>query len=444
MDKDIYSVSRLNAEARAVLESRFGSVWVEAEISNLARPGSGHLYFSLKDDSAQVRCAMFRGRNRLLDFTPENGQQVLVHARISLYEPRGDFQLIVDTMEPAGQGALQQAFEALKRKLAAQGLFDTQHKLPLPEIPQTIGVVSSPTGAALRDILHVLRRRFPLAGVCVYPAQVQGDGAAQSLIQAIELAQRHGRCEVLILARGGGSIEDLWAFNNEQLAHAIFDCRLPVVTGIGHEIDFTIADFVADLRAPTPSAAAEAVTPDTDELAARVLTALRRISRAAERTLAQRTESLKTLHRRLRQLHPQHRLMQHQQRIDELEQRLLNATQAGLRLANARLAQLGAVVSGWRPLDYIRQKADALSGFYRRLAQAVQHQHDDRRRTLQALARTLDSVSPLATLKRGYAIVRRREDGRLLTSSAQTRQGDRLVTTLAQGEFECTVTKICK
>ena len=262
--RDIYSITRLNREVRAVLEDSFPpSLWVRGEISNLAQPGSGHIYFSLKDKHSQVRCAMFRSANRHLRFAPENGREVLVRAGVSLYEGRGEFQLIVESMEPAGAGALQQAFEELKQRLLEEGLFADEHKQPLPAFPGTIGIITSPTGAAVRDIIHVLERRYARAGVIVYPVPVQGEGSAQQIAQAVDVANQRRECDVLILARGGGSLEDLWSFNEEIVARAIHHSVIPVVSGIGHEIDFTIADFVADQRAPTPSAAAEMVSPDS-------------------------------------------------------------------------------------------------------------------------------------------------------------------------------------
>src|ERR1700684_4170567 len=264
-DRDIYTVSRLNREVRVLLERGFGSLWLEAEISNFAKPSSGHWYFSLKDAAAQVRCAMFRQRNMLCTFTARDGQKVLVRARIGLYEPRGEYQLIVDHMEDAGLGALKRQFEELSARLAAEGLFAADRKRPLPGLPRRIGIITSPTGAAVRDILHVLARRFPAASVLIYPVPVQGAAAAAEIVAALEATGRRAECDVLILARGGGSLEDLWAFNDERLARAIVASPIPVITGIGHEIDFTIADFAADVRAPTPSAAAELVVPDAEE-----------------------------------------------------------------------------------------------------------------------------------------------------------------------------------
>ena len=302
--REVFSVARLNREARAILEGHFPLIWVEGELSNLARPSSGHLYFSLKDEQAQVRCAMFKPRNQLLGFKPDNGMQVLARARVSLYEGRGEFQLIIEHMEEAGDGALRRAFEQLKSKLAAEGLFDAAHKKPLPVLPRRIGVVTSPTGAAIRDILSVLKRRFPAIPVLVYPVPVQGQGAAEKIAGAIRLAAQHGECDVLIISRGGGSLEDLWAFNEEVVARAIYDCALPVVSGVGHEIDFTIADFVADHRAATPSAAAEMVSPDQADWLQQLRGFELRLTQLLRAMLGRNRQQLVWLEQRLQQQEP--------------------------------------------------------------------------------------------------------------------------------------------
>src|SRR5580658_10163237 len=314
-ERDIYSVSRLNREVRVLLERGFGALWLEAEISNLARPSSGHWYFSLKDSAAQVRCAMFRQRNMLGTFTPRDGQKVLVRGRIGLYEPRGEYQLIVDHMEDAGLGALKRQFEELSAKLAAEGLFAADRKRPLPGLPRRIGVITSPTGAAVRDILHVLARRFPAASVLIYPVPVQGAQAAAEIVAALELAGRRAECDVLILARGGGSLEDLWAFNDERLARAIVASLIPVITGIGHEIDFTIADFAADVRAPTPSAAAELVVPDAQEWLSVFSSLGTRLARCMRRRLEERRQRLRWLARRAALVSPVARFAQQTQRL---------------------------------------------------------------------------------------------------------------------------------
>src|ERR1700689_1348702 len=393
-NRDIYSVSRLNREVRVLLERGFGSVWLEAEISNLARPSSGHWYFSLKDAAAQVRCCMFRQRNMLCAFAVRDGQKVLVRARIGLYEPRGEFQLVIDHMEDAGLGALKRQFEELSARLSAEGLFAAERKRPLPMIPKRIGVITSPTGAAIRDILHILARRFPAATVLIYPVPVHGAAAAPAISAALDLASARAECDVLILSRGGGSLEDLWAFNDERVARAIHRCAIPVVTGIGHEIDFTIADFVADVRAPTPSGAAELVVPDGRTWLHRLSQLSSRFAAGMRRQLQHEHTRLAALMRRLQQAHPGARLAHYSQRLDELEGRLQFALQAGLAGQAARL---------------------------------------------ESAARALQGISPLATLDRGFAVITRSDDGALGTSAAQLGGGEPCDARRAQGSLRAAV-----
>jgi exodeoxyribonuclease VII large subunit len=392
--ESVYTVSRLNRVVRGLLESGLVAVWVEGEISNLARPSSGHWYFSLKDREAQVRCAMFRARNVLSRCTPREGQQVLALGRVSLYEPRGDYQLLIEQLEDAGSGALQRAFEDLKLRLGADGLFALEHKRALPVVPARIGVITSPSGAAIRDILHVLARRFPAVPVLIYPVAVQGAAAVPGILAALELAGRRAECDVLILARGGGSLEDLWAFNDERVARAMYRCPIPIVTGIGHEVDVTIADFVADVRAPTPTGAAQLVVPDVLVWRQRLARFAGRLQSAARRTLRSEQLRLEALARRLQQAHPGARLRQHTQRLDELEARLRRAMQA-------RLAGIGA--------------------------------------GLDATVRALQAVSPLATLARGFAVVTRESDGALLTAAADSAIGETVLARLGTGSLRATV-----
>ncbi len=440
--RDIYSVSRLNREVRALLESSFPLLWVEGEISNLARPSSGHWYFSLKDSAAQVRCAMFRNRNTLLKFRPKDGMQVLARARISLYEARGDYQLIVEHLEEAGHGALQRAFEELKRRLAQEGLFDEAHKRLLPAFARRVGIITSPTGAAIRDVLSVLRRRFPALPVLVYPVPVQGEGAAQQIAETIREASRRRDCDVLILTRGGGSLEDLWAFNEEVVARAVYDCEIPIVCGVGHEIDFSIADFVADVRAPTPSAAAELISPDQQELAA----SLRAYEGALTDSLAQRLREqglrLEWLHKRLQQRHPAQRLAQQSQRVDELEQRMQLAWSHRLRRHGDRLMQLQLHLRRVSPALRLerqqvrnQQLAERLFGVWRA---GLEHRHHQ----LAGLSRALHTVSPLATLGRGYSILRRKPDDVVVRNATQVQPGDKLEAILAEGRLLCEVEKV--
>ncbi len=439
--RDVYTVSRLNAEANDLLESHFPLIWVEGEISNLSRPASGHLYFTLKDARAQVRCAMFRNRNRHLGFRPENGMQVLVRAGVSLYQPRGDFQLIVEVMEEAGHGALQRAFEELKRRLAEEGLFDESLKQPLPALPRCIGVITSPSGAAIRDILSVLARRFPAVPVLVYPVAVQGDEAVAEIIAALDVANRRRDCDVLILARGGGSLEDLQAFNDERLARAIHASRIPVVSAVGHEIDFTIADFVADRRAPTPSAAAEMVVPDRNEWLARLRQLDARMAQHLRRRLQEMRMRLATLEARLQRQHPGRRLRQHSQRLDELGLRLERALRQGLHRRRHRLEALEARLHRFSPMPRLARTRQRLDDLRHRLIQATLARVEHARRECGTLARQLHAVSPLATLERGYAIVTDGQ-GRILRSAAAVEPGDRVEARLAHGRLGCRVEEI--
>lgn len=437
--RDIYSVSRLNSEVRAVLEGSFPLLWVTGEISNLTRPSSGHIYFSLKDSHAQVRCALFRMRRQHLRFQPENGMQVLVRSRISLYEGRGEFQLLVEHMEPAGEGALRQAFEELKQRLGAEGLFDAAHKRALPPFPRRIGVITSPTGAAIRDLLTVLRRRFAGIAVVVYPVPVQGADAPARIAEMIRLAERRGECDLLVLTRGGGSLEDLMAFNDERVARAIHAAQLPIVSAVGHEIDFTIADFVADRRAPTPSAAAELISPDRPALLQRLTQAGRRLAHAwGRRQLLERTR-LAHLHQRLSHLHPGQRLRQQQQRLDELDQRLHRCLLRQLQQRQARLDTLAARLYSHTPRHRLAQLGLRQRALQQRLHRCMPQRLKQLRQRLAAAAQQLDTLSPLATLARGYAIVQRLPGGEILRDAAQVEAGDRVEARLAQGRLICRV-----
>jgi exodeoxyribonuclease VII large subunit len=394
LERDIYTVGRLNAEARQLLEAGLPPLWVEGEISNFASPSSGHWYFTLKDRDAQIRCAMFRSANGRVGFKPKDGQQLLLRGRVSLYEPRGDYQLIAEMMEDAGEGALRREFERLKAKLAAAGVFDEALKRPLPAMPKRIAVVTSPTGAAVRDVLHILARRFPPAAVLVVPTPVQGAAATESIIAALDTASRRGDCEVIILARGGGSIEDLWCFNDERVAHAIRRAAVPVVTGIGHEIDFTIADFAADVRAPTPSGAAELVVPDRRTLLSGLAGMEARLRQLATQRLSLAHERFDVLAKRLTRAHPGARLQQQTQRLDELDMRLRRAWENAFARAGQRL---------------------------------------------QLAQRGLDAISPLATLERGYAIVTR-ADGSVLQDAADVNAGDEIEARLKRGSVRARIT----
>jgi exodeoxyribonuclease VII large subunit len=437
-DRDIYSVSRLNREVRVLLERGFGSLWLEAEISNFARPSSGHWYFSLKDATAQVRCAMFRQRNMSCAFTPRDGQKVLVRARIGLYEPRGEYQLIVDHMEDAGLGALRRQFEELSAKLKQEGLFAAERKRPLPSLPRRIGIITSPTGAAVRDILHVLARRFPATAVLIYPVSVQGAQAAAEIVAALEISGRRAECDVLILTRGGGSLEDLWAFNDERLARAIVASRIPVITGIGHEIDFTIADFAADVRAPTPSAAAELVVPDAEEWLNAFVQLGARLQRCMRRRLEERRERLRWLTGRAALVSPIARLGAQAQRLDELEQSLVRTLRRRLQEHRERLRWLTGRAAQVTPSTRLAQQRSRLENLDQRLDRAGRQALNSRRERLVPLIRTLNAVSPLATLERGYAIVSV-EGGEILRNAAHAKPGTIIEARLAQGRVRAKV-----
>ncbi len=478
--KDIYAVSRLVREVRGVLEGSFPLLWVEGEMSNLAMPGSGHIYFTLKDEAAQVRCAMFKGRNRQLRFIPENGMQVLLRVRVTLYEGRGEFQLVVEHMEEAGSGALQRAYEALKHRLGEAGLFDAAHKKALPAMPTTIGVVSSPDGAAVHDILTVLKRRFPAVRVIVYPVAVQGIGSAAQLAEAIALADRRQECEVLIVGRGGGSLEDLWSFNEEVVAQAIFACELPIISAVGHEVDFTIADFVADVRAATPSAAAELAVPDAQQWLQQLQGHCRRLSLLMTHYLHNEQRHLQHLQRSL----PQPKVVIHQQmqRLDRLEKQLHQAWQQGIRQYSqtlnywsVRLKHPQATIETQRYKinvlqnrlrRIIGQHQDQVTHHYRDLSQRLQFKSPlpvVKQRQLQfgqlqtrlhhAMAqsmlvkqvyfqqqiRTLSAVSPLNTLERGYSITTDNKTGGVVRRAESVKVGQSVQVQLQQGQLICKV-----
>ncbi|MEA3275841.1 MAG: exodeoxyribonuclease VII large subunit [Pseudomonadota bacterium] len=439
LSRDIYSVSRLNREVRAVLEGSFPLLWVEGEISNLAQPASGHIYFSLKDPAAQVRCAMFRPKRLLLGFKPGNGHHVLMRARVGLYEGRGDFQLIVEQMEPAGEGALRLELEQLKQKLAAEGLFDEACKRSPPPFPRQAGLVTSASGAAIRDLLSVLRRRFPALPVVVYPAQVQGEGAVDELVAALDLASARGECDVLILARGGGSLEDLMAFNDEAVARAIRRSAIPVVTGIGHEIDLTIADLAADRRGATPSAAGELVSPSAPHLAQRLRAIEQRLSGTQARAVSVLRQRFAAVARHLRLLHPLGRLQRQQQRVDDLERRLIASMRGQLKSGQVRHRPLGTRLVAASPARTLERLGLANRALAERLARLMPRKIRGRRERLARTIQALDMLSPLATLARGYAIVRLLPRGRVLRDAHDAQPGSRIEAQLQKGTLTALV-----
>lgn len=442
MPQKIYTVSQLNRETGQLLGEHFLSIFVEGEISNLSTPSSGHCYFSLKDASAQVRCAMFRGYQRKQPFKPENGKQVVVKAQVSLYEPRGDYQLIVECIEEAGNGVLRRAFDELKLKLSEEGLFSSAHKKNLPTLPKTIGVITSPSGAAIRDILTVLRRRFAAVPVIIYPVAVQGENAKYEISNAIGTANTLKQCDVLILARGGGSLEDLWAFNEEMVARAIYASQIPVISGVGHETDVTIADFVADLRAATPSAAAEHATPDQQQWLHKFNELEVRQHQHIQRLLRQQQQKIDWLTGRLQQQHPKQKLTRNQQRLDGLAIRLKKAVQ--LSLARNQHIIETTIARLWQrsPMPTLRRNRQQQTYLSERLISAANTRLKHKSQRLLSASQTLHALSPLATLSRGYALVTGQASGKIIRATDQLKIGDRVITQLAKGHFTSQVKEL--
>ncbi|PKM30585.1 MAG: exodeoxyribonuclease VII large subunit [Gammaproteobacteria bacterium HGW-Gammaproteobacteria-11] len=434
-EREILSVSQLNARARSLLEDVFPQVWVEGELSNLASPSSGHLYFSLKDSKAQIRCAFFRQRASRVRLDLRDGQQVSVRGRVSLYEGRGDYQLIVDSLEAAGDGALRQAFDALKARLQDEGLFATERKRTLPTQARRIAVITSPSGAAVRDIISVFGRRAPFIELFIVPTAVQGRDAAPQIVRALQLADRGG-FDALILARGGGSLEDLWPFNEEQVARALFACKTPTVSAVGHETDVSICDFVADVRAPTPSAAAELLSPDQQVMLAQVTRAQRQLQQRMRERLAREHLRLDSLRRRLR--HPGQRLAQQAQRLDDLELRLQRSLRQQLSLLQQRHERLQARLQARHPGQQLALLRQRLQHYQERLPRAIQHSLRQRKARFEALVQNMHLISPLATLGRGYSILLDGQ-GRAVRRSQDTQPGQRLEARLAEGRLSLRV-----
>jgi len=435
--RDILTPTQLNTLARDLLEGAFPLVWVEGELGNVTRPASGHLYFTLKDARAQVRCAMFKPKSQWLKFAPREGLRVLARGRLTLYEARGDYQLVIDSLEDAGEGALRRAFEELKARLTAEGLFDDARKRPLPAHVRRLAVLTSPTGAAVRDVLSVLQRRFPLLEVDVLPVQVQGETAAAQIVDMLQRAARSGRYDVLLIARGGGSLEDLWAFNDERLARAIAASPVPVVSAIGHETDFTLADFAADLRAPTPSVAAELLVPDRRDLLARVQVLQRRLATLQTQRLRNAMQRADRAALRLNALRPQARLEAFGRRQEDAARRLHALWQHQQARRVAALRHADAILRAHAPQRRLEQLRERLLALAPRPQAAVARTLQRDALRLRALARSLEAVSPLATVARGYALVTR-EDGTLVRSVTQVEPGDKVQARLADGTLELT------
>ncbi len=443
---DVFTVSQLNQRAKQLLEITFSSVKVEGEISNLSRPSSGHWYFTLKDKGAQVRCAMFRSRTAQIKFQPKEGDQIIVRGKVSLYENRGDYQLIVDAMKPAGEGQLQQAFIQLKQKLGAEGLFNPEHKRALPAAIKRIAVITSPTGAAIHDILTVLKRRFPAIEVDIYPVQVQGQDAAQQMIWSINQANSDARnapeeqaTDVIIIGRGGGSIEDLWSFNDEQLARTIFHSDLPIVSAVGHEVDFTIADFVADIRAPTPSAAAEMLSPNREEYLSRLQALSARLENSIQQQLQNKQWQLQSAQRGLQ--HPGDKLSQYAQTLDMLELRMQQSQKNNLDRLLKKLTQSQQRLQQQSPVNKLQQIETQLGYFQQRLRNAMKQLLSNKAERLQQNALLLNAVSPLQTLGRGYAILQTPTEV-VIRDSHDVKKGDLISARIGHGSLELTVEKV--
>lgn len=437
----ILTVTHLNRRVKDLLTSEIGQVWLSAEISGLSQPTSGHWYFTLKDEHAQVRCAMFRGQNRQVSFRPQQGQQVIVRATLTLYEPRGDYQLVIDSMHLAGDGLLQLQFEQLKQRLAAEGLFAPHLKKALPEPARQLGIVTSSTGAALQDILQILQRREPTLPIVIYPVPVQGGEAPAAIVRALQLANLRAECNVLIVGRGGGSLEDLWSFNDERVARAIFASVIPIVSAVGHETDFTIADLVADVRAPTPSAAAELISRDRFEVMRSVTTLRQRLEMAMDYYLAHRRQRLATYQHRLQQQHPELRLARQQNTLAQLRQQLTDAMQQVLQQKTQGCQHMAKQLMARQPSFRLTQASQQWQALRYRLTTALANQFNQQQQAFTLLAGRLESTSPLATLARGFSITLDAQ-GHIIKSCHQLQVGDQLHTRLVQGTVVSQITDL--
>ena len=476
---NIFTVTQLNYSVRHLLEVELGQVWLTGEISNFSQPVSGHWYLTLKDENAQVRCAMFKMKNLRVNFRPQNGMQVLVRASVSLYEPRGDYQLIIESMQMAGDGLLQQQFEGLKMKLAAQGIFAQEHKKPIPKFVKRVGIITSPSGAALQDILHILNRRDPSLQVVIYPTQVQGKEATQDIIDTIRLANQRKECDVLIVGRGGGSLEDLWCFNEEMVAYAIYQSELPIISAVGHETDVTIADFVADLRAPTPSAAAELVSRDQQEIVRQLQHHLNMVNLAFDRLWAEKLSHFQHINLRLNAQSPAKQLELLHFKLTQIFDRLQGRLEQSLKLKEQKITQLFLQVQAKHPsrqlemqklhltqqetrlckqieqlfnakrqkFYFAKQRLDNstlphnislqnqnLQQLSNRLTYLIEKQFNKQQQGFHALCTKLDGLSPLKILGRGYSITQN-DQQHVITNTKQITKGDRITTQLVNGQI---------
>ncbi|GAB5380799.1 MAG: exodeoxyribonuclease VII large subunit [Aliiglaciecola sp.] len=435
--KNIYSVSQLNRMARSILESEIGQIWLSAEISNFVAASSGHWYFTLKDSRAQIKAAMFRGANMRVKMRPKEGDKILVRATVGIYEARGDYQLVVDFMEPEGEGQLKQQFEQLKIKLAAEGLFSTDHKLSLPSTIKTVGVVTSATGAALHDILTVLNRRSPNTSVIVYPSQVQGDTAASQIVEAIDKAIARREVDVLIVGRGGGSLEDLWCFNDETLARKLYHCPIPTVSAVGHEVDVTICDFVADVRAPTPSAAAELVSTDKQELMQMIDGLEKMLNQAMQTRLQIHQHALQIIDHKLAQTHPEIKIKQQLQIIDGLRLYISASFERKLAAYQKRFDNLQRRLVQKNPEQLIQRQQQQQQNLSAQLGKNLQNLLQKKQYQLAKASELLETVSPLSTLARGYSVTYK--DKTIVKSIEDLQDGDVITTQLHDGQVNSKV-----
>lgn len=440
---EIWSVTKLNESIRDILDDHFGIVWVEGEISNLSKPPSGHVYFTLKDDRCQIRAVLFKpsfGKRRWGSFVLEDGMHVVCRARLSVYTTRGEYQLIVETVEPRGLGALQKAFEQLRDRLRAEGLFDERHKQPLPFLPTAVGIVTSPTGAVIRDIIHITARRFPSVRLIVAPVRVQGFEAPAEIVRGIQDLNAGGLVDVIIVARGGGSLEDLYPFNTEAVARAVFASRIPVVSAIGHETDYTITDFVADLRAPTPSAAAELVVPLRGELIARLAGFVDRLHKALLRLQRERTARLAGVRLRLRD--PRTALTIHRHRLATLRSSMHAAVERSLMKKRGRLKEGTDTLQRIGPLEALRRYRLAVKALHSSLTDKMRTALESNRRRFSAAAASLAALNPLAVLRRGFALAQKHPEGWIIRRAASLTFGDDVLVLVGEGRFTATVLTI--
>ena len=440
-NRQIFTVSELNRTVRQLLENSLPMLWVEGEISNFARPGSGHWYLTLKDEKAQVRCAMFKNSNMRVNFKPANGTSVLVRCRAGVYEGRGEYQLVVEHMEEAGFGALQRQFDQLKASLASEGLFDSAHKKSMPQAVNHVGVITSPTGAAVKDVLSVLKRRFPAIKVSIFPTAVQGDQAAGQIVDAIAMANQHNQCDALIIGRGGGSLEDLWPFNEEAVARAIFSSQIPTISAVGHEIDFTIADFVADLRAPTPSAAAELISPDGSEMHAQLRGLEASLINTVHRCLQKYDQNVVNLHKRLR--HPGRKLQEQAQHLDHLDIRLKRAVQNRIEQHQHQIILKRDRLLRQHPKTLLIERGQKVKNIVGQLSKIVSQQLKTKTRHAEQVIHLLDAVSPLKILSRGFSVIRDHKNV-VIKSVSSVSLGENLKGRVADGEIHFAVTKTTK